>query len=98
MGAEEFSCIATGETVGEAFSEAVERAEYDFGHAGYTGTIAEKSSYVVIDDNPRVLEDAGRLARELVMADDPRIIDKWGPAGAIRISDSQWLFFGLASS
>jgi len=47
MGAERFSeeyTLAT--TVKETFSAAVESALYYYGHAGYTGSLAEKDSYV----------------------------------------------------
>jgi len=42
MGAADFTTIALGKTANEAFSAAIEDALYDYGHAGYTGTIAEK--------------------------------------------------------
>lgn len=43
MGAEEFRSDSRGATRREAFTTAREQAFYDHGHAGYTGTIAEKS-------------------------------------------------------
>lgn len=49
MGAEVFSCVGDGKTVEEAFHNAREEAFYWFGHSGYTGTIAEKESYIVFD-------------------------------------------------
>lgn len=49
MGADNFAHTATGfKTASEAFNYAVEQAEYAYGHAGYTGTIAEKDSFVVV--------------------------------------------------
>jgi hypothetical protein len=45
MGAEEFEHFAQGKTMRHAFNEAVEEAEYDHGHSGYTGTIAEKGDF-----------------------------------------------------
>jgi hypothetical protein len=47
MGAELFETKESGSTVAEAYSAAVERALWDHGHAGYTGTIAEKDGYRV---------------------------------------------------
>jgi hypothetical protein len=44
MGADNFVSIVTGESARAAFDAAVEGAQYDYGHAGYTGTIAEKGS------------------------------------------------------
>ena len=37
-------------------------------------------------------------ARKLVDDGDPRIAEKWGPAGAIKLEEGKWLFFGTASS
>ena len=49
MGAEVFESYAQGATAAEAFHNAVNEAQYLHGHGGYTGTIAEKSSFVLID-------------------------------------------------
>jgi hypothetical protein len=46
MGAEEFETTGIGDTAGKAFSNAVGEARYEYGHGGYTGTIAEKSDFV----------------------------------------------------
>ena len=53
MGGEQFSVWETGKTAKEAFAGAVSEAQYDHGHAGYTGTIAEKSEFVMIEDDPK---------------------------------------------
>ena len=42
MGATDFSQDASGKSAKEAFSRAVEQAQYEHGHGGYSGTIAEK--------------------------------------------------------
>jgi hypothetical protein len=47
MGADFFTDTATGKTAREAFRQAVEHAQYESGHGGYTGTIAEKHEYVL---------------------------------------------------
>jgi hypothetical protein len=106
MGADTFSTyiIVTG-SLKEAFDEAVKRALYDYGHAGYTGTLAEKDSFVLIGKAESQTE-AGALARKLINEGDPRIDDKWGPAGIItfpsRLLDgtevTKALIFGWASS
>ncbi len=100
MGACNFYCSATGKTASEAFSYAVEKAQYDFGHAGYTGSIAEKDSFVSIPLPEG--EDPLRYADQLLDAGDPRIDDKWGPAGCIKTGEKRdgedvFLFFGWAS-
>lgn len=103
MGAETFTTLGRGNNVADAFVAAHTQAQYDYGHAGYTGTIAEKFEYHVISKDPLPPDDAFALAEKLIDKQDPRIDDKWGPAGAIRIltdnpSEETWLFFGWASS
>lgn len=46
MGATNFYTEANGATLSEAFQTAVDNAHYEYGHRGYTGTIAEKSGAV----------------------------------------------------
>jgi hypothetical protein len=97
-----FTCNADGPDPAKAFDAAKEAAYWYDGHAGYTGTIAEKDSYVVITDGPIPEHEADELAERVMAADDERISDKWGPAGAIAIGQdgntTGWLFFGWASS
>ena len=95
MGAEVFYTKSTGKTNQHAFKNAVDDAHYAHGHNGYTGSIAEKSSFVMID-----LPDGKKpeqYANELIDADDPRIIDKWGPAGCFYLGKKEYFFFGWAS-
>lgn len=107
MGAEYFEDSSIAANVDEAFRECVEAAQYDHGHAGYTGTIAEKDEYVVLDLPAGV--DAAEAVRALDAADrgDTRpgwlsqnilaaYRDKWGPAVAMRDGEG-WRFVGLAS-
>jgi hypothetical protein len=98
MGGTTFECTAKGDSVREAYDEAVRQAQYDYGHSGYTGTIAECDGYVVIDSaGPMDLDQASAFGRKLIDEDDRRISDKWGPAGAIALADGSWYFFGWAS-
>lgn len=96
MGAEVFFTSATGKTAKEAFNSAVEQAQYDYGHAGYTGSIAEKTSFVIIPLPEG--KNAGEYVDYLIDNCDPRIDDKWGPAGCIKTGENEYLFFGWASS
>ncbi len=103
MGAEQFKTAQYAATVKEAFAAAVEQAQYDHGHSGYGGTIAEKDEYVIITDTGgRTRQEANALADQLFRDEDGRIDDKWGPAGVIRFDEPDrepgWLFFGYASS
>lgn len=96
MGAEIFYQNAEGATVDKAFEAGLADAYYAFGHRGYTGSMAEKDSFVEIA-LPEGRE-AEEYAAELIKNDDDRIDDKWGPAGAIKTGEHSWLFFGWASS
>ena len=46
MGASEYMNIAQGKTAKEAFDKLVAQAQWEHGHGGYSGTIAEKQSFV----------------------------------------------------
>ena len=104
MGACDFDCDARGKTAREAFRSAVEQAQYDYGHAGYTGTIAEKDQFVEIPVPEG--KTANEFVAELMRDNDSRINDKWGPAGCVKVPkeetreghDDVYLFFGYASS
>lgn len=85
MGAQTFIDYTEGADVRTAFQAAIDEARYGYGHRGYTGTIAEKDDYVVIDGGPLSLADATALANGLIDCRDSRIDDKDGPAGAIAI-------------
>lgn len=97
MGGCTFQTVATGKTAAEAFRAAREQAQYDNGHAGYTGTIAEKHKFVMVTTEKLAVADAEALAEKLIDKCDPRIDDKWGPAGCVGLTDGRWLFFGWAS-
>ena len=46
MGATNYVTISKGQNAKDAFSSAYDKAQWDHGHGGYTGTIAEKDSFV----------------------------------------------------
>ena len=85
MGGTTFTAYAAGADVADAFRTATDEARYEYGNGGYSGTIAEKDSWVVIRHTPVSMSQADRLASRLIDADDVRISDKWGPAGAIPV-------------
>lgn len=66
MGAETFMVKGKGKNAAEAFETAREKAFYDYGHAGYTGSIAEKHSFTMIPFNGETSE-AGRLQKTLLI-------------------------------
>jgi hypothetical protein len=57
MGAVDFQTYGLGRDAREAFKQAVESAQWEYGHGGYTGTIAEKPSYSLVTLPPRVTTD-----------------------------------------
>ena len=95
MGASDFFVTSTGASPKEAFTRAVQEARYWHGHGGYTGTIAEKSEFVLIavpEGQP-----PKEYAQRLVSDGDRRVDDKWGPAGCVLVSPGTYYFFGCAS-
>lgn len=97
MGATTFTNVASGATAQEAFRATVDTAAWEHGHGGYSGTIAEKSSFTMIATG-LTIDDAFALANRLIDDADERIDDKWGPAGCIALADGKrFLFFGWAS-
>lgn len=95
MGGTTFMTRSKGKTAAIAFSKAVKEAQYESGHGGYTGTIAEKHDFVSILCPKGVAPEVH--ADNLIDKADPRIDDKWGPAGCIEVKKGEYLFFGWAS-
>lgn len=102
MGASEFFTTASGENVRVAFRSAVEEAQYEHGHGGYTGTIAEKNEYKSASSQVFETREAATDFAASKM-DDPEhwCNDKWGPAAYVAFKGkdgkSKFLFFGWAS-
>lgn len=101
MGACDFYCVSSGESAQDAFMKAAARAKDAYGRRGYTGTIAEKDSFVLIpfqapEPGADRREAAMNYAEQLLEKDDPRIRDKYGPAGCIVLGSGEFLFFGVA--
>ena len=46
MGADQFFVVELGRDADDAFDRAHDAAAYDYGHSGYTGTIAEKPGLI----------------------------------------------------
>jgi hypothetical protein len=110
MGATTYYQISAGETASTAFRSAVEDAQYQSGHGGYTGTIAEKSTFTMATADALSRDEAFALANSLI---DSKYSDKWGPSGCICLTSTarpnnyvsseptsyvpEFLFFGWAS-
>ena len=94
MGAQPFVTRSAGKDAKSAFWDAVNDALHDYGHAGYTGTIGEKDSFIPI--NLPEGTDPYREANRMIDGDE-RVTDKWGPAGMFDLGEGHYLFFGWAS-
>jgi hypothetical protein len=100
MGAAYFRVYYPGTDPRPSFNDAVSSAAYEYGHGGYTGTIAEKDSYVMRNGGKPVPK---KEAKEFAYRDGEEN-DKWGPAYCIAVSDDAdpskivgHLFYGYAS-
>lgn len=102
MGASVFFNSMSAAFATEAFRAARDEAIYEYGHSGYTGTIAEKNRYVMCSEEIfSSYEEAYDFANKLIDKGDERIDDKWGPAGCVKFvsgKDVKYLFFGWASN
>lgn len=83
-GASEFDVFVRGTNADKAFKSAVKYAEDDSGRGGYSGTIAEKSEFTLIQRTPVSREEANEIVARTL--DDN---DKWGPAFALPIAESK---------
>lgn len=100
-----------GLTMDRAFDECVQHALWEYGHGGYTGTIAEKDSYrrILVPEGvdgvvlQRLIEESDtEKLRRILREDYMHLVldwyaDKWEPALAYE-TDTHYVFFGLASS
>lgn len=87
MGSNWFTEGAPGADPRAAFAQAVSESAHRYGHGGYTGSLAEKDSYVVIRGAASPMTRTAALALIATMHDDLRVRDKYGPAGAIALVD-----------
>jgi hypothetical protein len=103
MGGEIFESTGIGESAEKVFKKLVEEAQWEHGHGGYTGTIAEKDGFIMLQ------KPAGISVEEFV---EEKIDEneKWGPAFSIELTGEDaekylkgrkgrvFKFFGWASS
>ena len=113
LGASEFFTTQKGKTAAEAFTTATEVARYEYGHGGYTGTIAEKDAFRLfkvpegmtaeqvfeaLQSCPLTLPPEHERHRGMLEAIAAFADDKWGPAACLQTGSDEFTFFGLASS
>jgi len=88
MGADAFTVVKVGryKSVSEALADAVKEAQYEHGHGGYTGTIAEKSGAklerVDVPENSNPFEYFRQNEETLIDTSD-----KWGAVRYIEVTD-----------
>ena len=85
MGAQRFDSFVEICEVSDAFRWAREEAVREYGDGGYSGTIAEKTSFHVITEQVMTYREAMKLATDLLDSADPRVDGTWGPAGAVGV-------------
>ncbi len=68
----------------EAFAKAVRDAAHEYGHGGYTGTIAEKPGFRMARREPVSRLEADKIMEATL---DTDFNDKWGDAGCLAIAD-----------
>ncbi|MFD3511978.1 hypothetical protein [Streptomyces sp. NPDC058657] len=99
MGTTKFFTVGTGPDLQSAFDTAHDLAVKRRWRRA-PGRLATKTEAVLMDPEPHTYPSALRRANELLNAFDPRIEDKWGPAGALEYTAEAgtraWLFFGYA--
>ena len=97
MGACTFQSVGCGKTAKEAFTGLREIALHEYGHRGYSGTIAEKDSFIEVTVAKSIIEDRAALQAKIDELTNTQFDDKWGPAGCIKIDADKYVFFGWAS-
>lgn len=110
MGAYQFDTTAEGATAAAAFSAAVDQAQWEHGHGGYSGTIAEKNAFEVftvpagmtVDEFVEQasgwgVEPTGPHA-DLINRAKRVYEDKWGQAVCVQVETGKYRFVGMASS
>lgn len=88
MGATDFEVFVSADeasNAGEAFDFAHKRALYEYGSAGYTGTIAEKYNFFMASNKPVSQLEANELVNAVTRGDVQN--DKWGPACCVEVVD-----------
>ena len=95
MGAEytEMIFIGSKRQVRAKFRRVCEQDAYDYGHAGYTGTFAEKDDIEFVPPPPR-----RKFWKQDEAAKHCQDTDKWGPAQAYQLGPKKWLLAGMCST
>jgi hypothetical protein len=86
MGSTTFTTYQRGSHEWAAFTDAVAGARHEYGHGGYSGTIAEVSNFeVVATPAPMWYDEAEKLAQQLLHEEEGRFSDAGGSCGALAV-------------
>lgn len=105
MGGHDFECTAQGKTAKEAYKNAVEQAEYDYGHEAYNGTISTTDGFKMMPPMEIVHQTTGGSCRRMETAGEHMLrvlnhTEKWGKAACWPDphDPALWHFAGWAAS
>ena len=90
-----FIQLVTGESPSRAFDIGTHAAKLAFGSGGFTGTLADKGSFILIRCPKH--HDPEAYAMGLLARHDPRIADMWSPSGMIQRRPCEWFAFGFSA-
>jgi ABC-2 type transport system permease protein len=74
MGACDFSAYARGKTAAEAFRLAVQEAQYEHGHGGYTGTLAQAGEMIARGEVQFVVDIPTDFSRRVLRGEKPAML------------------------
>jgi hypothetical protein len=97
VGKQDFIQYAEGVDLDTAFNAAIKKAQHEYGHGGFTGTIAEKEDFgcFALTDEPMTLDEATALANQMLDERDERCVDWDLPACAIPVRGGERTFTDL---
>ena len=94
MGSTTFIVHSSGASPAKAFTSAIEDAFWTYGRQGYTGSICEKTDFVMLEP-PKDVKLYDWIEEQF--ESNEAIDDKWGPAGCVQRTETEYVFFGWAS-
>lgn len=76
--------------------QAIAAARYEYGHGGYSGTIAEAQGVKALRRPPMTEREAEALA--FGGEADEGVAQKWGPGILLQLTEGRWFFGAVCSS
>lgn len=113
MGAAWNYATGNGTTVNQAWDDCIARLRYEVGHNPYSGTVKEKTAFVLFTLNPGIdphelesllivgafaeLVEAGMTTKDIADRMEALSFQKWGDAVAVHIGGTKYAFMGMCS-